>query len=356
MFKETFQCKIITPMFLGGANQQAELRPPSIRGAMRWWFRAMIGENNIDNLKHAETDVFGNNNTSSKVVVRLAYQDYQNYVENNALAYYKLNSNYNPGIRRDTGSDAGLIYLLFTALRDRQFIKEGFSFDIKLSSSNPRELNEAVKSLWLLMNLGGIGLRSRRGLGNLFCQSTDSNESELQFIFNKELVEELKTYLQTNVSRIISTFSTTSLYSSIKGSTIYILDQTFDSWKKALLEIGKAYEEYRSTIRTNFFEGPNFGFPIIHSTNPKTRLISKYNNEVIDRRSSPLIFKIWSNRDQTKFFAGFVSLMGELIPDTHQLVEQIKNRNWVDVGSPTSPNPLIISSFLTKLKTISFTV
>jgi len=32
--------RIVTPMFLGGAdpNIQAELRPPSIKGAMRYWY------------------------------------------------------------------------------------------------------------------------------------------------------------------------------------------------------------------------------------------------------------------------------------------------------------------------------
>lgn len=39
-------CEIITPMFLGGADNspdaEPELRPPSIRGAMRWWFRTYL--------------------------------------------------------------------------------------------------------------------------------------------------------------------------------------------------------------------------------------------------------------------------------------------------------------------------
>lgn len=39
----TFDCEVVTPMFLGGADQQAELRASAIKGAMRWWFRAAIG-------------------------------------------------------------------------------------------------------------------------------------------------------------------------------------------------------------------------------------------------------------------------------------------------------------------------
>ena len=36
-------CKVITPLFMGGANQQAELRTQSINGLLRWWFRVAGG-------------------------------------------------------------------------------------------------------------------------------------------------------------------------------------------------------------------------------------------------------------------------------------------------------------------------
>ncbi|OPX29474.1 MAG: type III-B CRISPR module RAMP protein Cmr1 [Candidatus Omnitrophica bacterium 4484_171] len=40
----TFECETITPMFLAGADGRTpELRPPSIKGAMRFWWRAMNG-------------------------------------------------------------------------------------------------------------------------------------------------------------------------------------------------------------------------------------------------------------------------------------------------------------------------
>lgn len=40
----SFKLQVITPLFLAGARQQhVELRPPSIRGALRFWSRAMMG-------------------------------------------------------------------------------------------------------------------------------------------------------------------------------------------------------------------------------------------------------------------------------------------------------------------------
>jgi len=41
MQRASFECEVITPMFLGGADQQPELRPASVRGALRYCARRM---------------------------------------------------------------------------------------------------------------------------------------------------------------------------------------------------------------------------------------------------------------------------------------------------------------------------
>ncbi len=47
-----FECETITPMFLAGADGKTpELRPPSIKGLMRFWWRAMNGHLPLNNLK-----------------------------------------------------------------------------------------------------------------------------------------------------------------------------------------------------------------------------------------------------------------------------------------------------------------
>jgi CRISPR/Cas system CMR-associated protein Cmr1 (group 7 of RAMP superfamily) len=35
-------CEVVTPLFGGGADQQPEIRLPSIRGGVRFWFRALM--------------------------------------------------------------------------------------------------------------------------------------------------------------------------------------------------------------------------------------------------------------------------------------------------------------------------
>ena len=53
MKQHSFQIRIITPGFVGGASQQAELRVPSLRGHVRWWFRALGAD------RLMEKNVFG---------------------------------------------------------------------------------------------------------------------------------------------------------------------------------------------------------------------------------------------------------------------------------------------------------
>ncbi|MBX5459388.1 MAG: type III-B CRISPR module RAMP protein Cmr1, partial [Thermogemmatispora sp.] len=63
MLKATFDIKVITPLFLAGANQaEVELRPPSLRGPLRYWYRALIGGivgGNLAEVRRRETEVFG---------------------------------------------------------------------------------------------------------------------------------------------------------------------------------------------------------------------------------------------------------------------------------------------------------
>jgi CRISPR-associated protein Cmr1 len=54
----TFECEVITPMFLAGADGSTpELRAPSIKGALRFWWRAMNGH--LYNMKTEEAKIFG---------------------------------------------------------------------------------------------------------------------------------------------------------------------------------------------------------------------------------------------------------------------------------------------------------
>src|SRR2546422_901454 len=66
----------ITPLFLGGVEQrQPELRPASVRGALRYWLRALLGAvvgTDLGILRQEERRVFGSTEGVSTITVRLA--------------------------------------------------------------------------------------------------------------------------------------------------------------------------------------------------------------------------------------------------------------------------------------------
>src|SRR5436190_18352765 len=68
------ELEAVTPLWIGGASAQAELRPPSVRGCLRFWFRALAGgllQESLPEIFQAESAVFGSTARASSVVVRL---------------------------------------------------------------------------------------------------------------------------------------------------------------------------------------------------------------------------------------------------------------------------------------------
>lgn len=149
----------ITPAFLTGGNQnQAELRPASVRGELRWWFRVLGGS------REAEASVFGAvqpEARASKVVVRIAnvkpkHAMYQKGGPNTAMGYldfFATVSGNKDGIHRTEGN---------------AYFSEGTSFTIEVLERRPLTDSErALLSLSLdcLVRLGALGLRSTRTFG-----------------------------------------------------------------------------------------------------------------------------------------------------------------------------------------------
>jgi CRISPR-associated protein Cmr1 len=115
----TFECETITPMFLGGADGRTpELRPPSIKGAMRFWWRAMNGHLPLEDLKKKEARIFGGSGEKegrSRIVLRVK-SDKELKKGNNIKANYSLKCNYNKQKKRMYGDDVGICYLLYSTI------------------------------------------------------------------------------------------------------------------------------------------------------------------------------------------------------------------------------------------------
>jgi CRISPR-associated protein Cmr1 len=168
MQQVSFECEVITPMFLGGANQQAELRAPSIKGAMRWWFRAMMGgalwdrfPNNTafsSEVRKKEAQLFGDTSISGEFSLLVREQPTDNDLQ---TFNFPINDP-NKKFLRYIG------YGLYEKGSERKYIKPGFRFsiEVRFHSQDPDVRKLILGSLWMLCNLGGIGARASRGFGS----------------------------------------------------------------------------------------------------------------------------------------------------------------------------------------------
>ena len=155
MKKIVFECETITPMFMYGADGTTpELRPASIKGVMRFWWRAINGNLPLDDykendklkkgLKSQEADIFGNTDKKSSFSIRTSSTQILQTEKINPLPHK---------FKKDG-----------RALFEISSFKTNQIFEITFIGKN-LELVENIFKLTTI--LGGFGQRSRRGFGSI---------------------------------------------------------------------------------------------------------------------------------------------------------------------------------------------
>lgn len=289
MKRLTFELQFITPAFIGGANpREAELRPASFIGLLRWWWRALKGLDDTEKLYREEVEIFGGQLEKSYVASRVFLR-----LEVNGEGYIEDGINFVKSLevrsRRENNKDAGLFYLLYAPLlpkRERKFIKPGTTFKLILTGEE-EILKHWVASLWALVFLGGVGLRARRGGGNLRCISVESSIDYLSFYPDEK---DLYGWYVENFKKAIQLVGGgkdfCSEYSNLSLSRLMISSSTFRDWKEALNEIGERFMSFRREHKTDLLGLSAFGLPIRHSDG------SMQQSKKRKRRASPLIIKV----------------------------------------------------------------
>lgn len=186
--------EVVTPAFIGGASPGAEWRAPSVRGMLRFWFRAVAGNalaGSPDGVRAAEEAVFGSTESSSPLVARTSTvagpvaSPLSNRRQSGAeIAVAWRDSSPATVARLQVFRDGDEIpsdpvqYLGYGPF-DKGRLKAGRTYlppgaglelDLILRRALDPQLEEILRralALWLL--LGGIGSRNRRGFGSLRC-------------------------------------------------------------------------------------------------------------------------------------------------------------------------------------------
>jgi CRISPR-associated protein Cmr1 len=188
MEKLKAKMRIVTPVFCAGADQkgEAEIRALSIRGALRWWYRALDPR-----FREREGALFGattGEGSSSPIRVRV-------------VPWLNGDRDYSKDLRPEKARQNGAAYLGYTLYlggNNRLAVPEKNEFELDLTwqyrpsrfissegkdkpaknhpwhwvKGDGQKADEITRrawaaSLWLFGHLGGLGTRSRRGFGTI---------------------------------------------------------------------------------------------------------------------------------------------------------------------------------------------
>ena len=174
MIRQTYQIDIITPCFCGGAEPEkhAEIRAPSIRGQLRWWFRVLGGFKSLAHLPlpKQESLIFGltagDEETAGKLAVRVHPRG--------------LKSTRKDGQELGHANFTDSAFLTFPVQsREKQGIKTDYAgrgviegaFELTLLWRGEPSFAADLQALAVVFgNLGSLGFRARRAMGALAFQ------------------------------------------------------------------------------------------------------------------------------------------------------------------------------------------
>lgn len=248
-----FDLEVVTPMFLGGANTtDAELRVPSIKGMLRFWWRATCGIESLEEMKEKEATIFGS--TDQKASFSMKFEGL-----NNIKA---IKSNLPPGKKFQVEGKTfriGIIDYLAFGIRDRkkgytrQHFPSSSQFKLKFYFYNRDYEQSLINAFYSFIDNGGLGAKSRNGFGSLCLKERHKNIMRFK--------GSLKKYLAlSNESKLFD------------GANEY------STWEDALSEIGMAYKDARLSVERKHVYNKRLliAKPIVQSDNSKERHAKPY--------------------------------------------------------------------------------
>lgn len=337
-------CEFITPAFIYGVNNYPEIRAASIKGLMRFWWRASYDKfKNVEEMKKEEAEIFGGiikekdkKETKYKAKVQIVTK-IDNGDDDKCCNSEIFNKKF-----KDLD---GCKYLFYTTNlngnKQKGYFEEGTSFDVKFifKEENKKYVHEYLKSFNLLQLLGGIGSRSRRCGGNFVIKSI-SNKSILDI---NEIKDDIYVEKWRSEKTLISYYESLSCIKNTKEKIIYsnivsdkckiglcsfIKKQNRNKTKKSK-KICKDLSEIKEFCCENTFKIEDYKtrLNIIGKTYKKLRSELKGNNK---RGYSPLLIKVIRDGDEYKIL--LVKLAGKFAIEEKNIVDKLfdecsKNEN-----------------------------
>jgi len=355
--KATFE--VVTPLFLGGADPTStvELRPPSIKGALRFWWRALAWNRHsgdLDAIQEEEQRIFGTagqEGTASNgaigqasFILRVRPINGLKIISKDNVLRDGANATVGPGMRY-FGYGLMVAFGQNQGQLARPCLSAPFSFSIELVSRHTfaDSLIDALKVMGLL---GALGSRSRRGYGSLSLFSLAGDVEAWTSPKTKvDYANQLKTLLRHKPIN-----STEPPYSAFSGlSRVAVV--TEGSEPLALLDgVGRQMQRYRSWGHNGKVNGEDSeqNFKDDHdwfksrtdfnSAHPRRAIFGLPHNysknlgvlsQAADRRASPLLVHIHKLASQN-YVAVLSIIRANFLSENDKV--------WIWQGNPKRPD------------------
>lgn len=296
--KLTATFEVTTPMIMAGFPQRTcELRFPSFKGALRYWWRALAWGKvrSVQELKRQEDELFGSTNNGQRLVGRLQGQP-----------------------NRPSDQSASTVCKRFSFIAPKTFLEQRmampapFKFSVELIAQRQGAftggevpLVSAVEALGLL---GGMGYRSRKGLGSLSLKRLEVNDTIKS---TPKTFDEYKTTIRTLVENFAHGDQPPP-YSAMNAETQVHILASASSPDRLLEKLSSKMKEFCDT-NSGIGLPPKIEFGL-----PRGEHWKAVGHE---RRGSPVVFHV-HRLENAKYALVATLLPGEFLPS-----RKVKKKN-----------------------------
>jgi CRISPR-associated protein Cmr1 len=352
--------RIVTPLFIGGAEQEseAELREPSIKGLLLFWNRVLYPNDSV-----SEARIFGGQGKGqgqSRVLLRISNKTLISGAKGDQrwdgtktayLGYGVINRGETGEFKTDKNGNRTPVKKVITT---RPYIKSGsrFVLTIRFKPVPKDSLDEERKvfqedeqrvkmAVWAWLMFGGLGARSRKGFGSIIVESAEGmNDLPALKVNNTD-------DLQRSIQEFIKTIPSMSKLSGYPEHTHWsektrcLITGHGKSGEEALENLGckiSSLRSYKSTSRLAWVKNDHdlmsdfihkriklknpplrsaFGLPhnyFFSSSNESGEVNFMDENGKKGRRASPVFFTVYEFPTHTKACIVALFLPAKLIP------------------------------------------